>query len=261
MTSLRLTRGLAAAAVLLTLAACLSPAKKLALEREKDPQYQFDKAALCLQYNMVDESFQYIDKALALDPRFTAALNLRGLALMIKGRPAEAIQALRSCLELDPAFSEGWNNLAAAYDQNNQKDQAVEAWKKAFDLDQNYNASYNLAKIAYENEQSAVALDWIRKSIAKFPKSVLSHNLQGLIYEALERLPEAVDSYQQAIKLAPTELNIQFNLAMAYYRKKDYGRTRELLEKILPLAKGELKLQVEEMLRRIGRTPSPAPIV
>jgi tetratricopeptide (TPR) repeat protein len=245
--------GLVAVALILSLSACTSSAKKLALEREKDPQYQFDKAALCLQYNMVDESFQYIDKALALNPRFTAALNLRGLALMIKGRPAEAIQALRSCLDIDPNFSEGWNNLATAYDQNNQKDLAVESWKKAYDLDQNYNASYNLAKTAYENGQPAVALDWIRKSLAKFPKSVLSLNLQGLVYEGLERFADAIDSYQQAVKLAPTELNVQFNLAMAYYRKKDYARSRELLEKILPQAKDDLKLKVEEMLKRLGR--------
>lgn len=250
------SRLLFSAAAVLAMTACLSPSKKLALEREKDPQFQFDKAALCLQYNMVDEAFQYIDKALALNPRYTAALNLRGLALMIKGRPAEAIQALRACLDIDPGFSEGWNNLATAYDQNNEKDKAVEAWKKAYDLDQSYNASYNLAKTAYENDQPGVALDWIRKSLSQYSKSVLSYNLQGLIYEALERLPEAIDSYQQAIKLSPTELNVQFNLAMAYYRKKDYGRTRELLEKLLPQAKDELKLRVEEMLRRIGRRPA-----
>ncbi len=237
----------------LALAACISPAKKLELEREKDPQYQFDKAALCLQYNMVDESFQYIDKALVLNPRFTAALNLRGLALMLKGRTVEAIQSFQSCLEIDPAFSEGWNNLAAAFDQNNQKDKAVDAWKKAFDLDQNYNASYNLAKTAFENDQAEIALDWIRKSIATFPKSVLSFNLQGLIYDSLGKYQEAIDSYQQAIKLVPTEINVQFNLAMTCYRKKDYSRARDLLDKILPLAKDELKLKVEEMLRRIGR--------
>lgn len=255
----RLLRGIAATAVLLAFFGCASPAKRLALQKEKDPQYQFDKAALCLQYNMVDESFQYIDKALALNPRYTAALNLRGLALMIKGRTQEAIQALRSCLDIDPNFSEGWNNLATAYDQNGQKDQAVEAWKKAYALDQNYNAAFNLAKIAFENGQFDVSLDWIRKSIQKFPKSVLSYNLQGLIFDSLERYTEAVDSYQQAIKIAPTELNVQFNLAMTYYRKKDYVRCRELLEKILPQTKDDLRLKVEEMLKRIGRSPSAGP--
>jgi len=255
----RLIPGVAAVAAILTFTACLSPAKKLALQREKDPQYQYEKAAICLNNNFIDEAFTYIDKALALKPNFKEALNLRGLALMIKGRIPEAIQTFKSCLESDPAFSEGWNNLATAYDQGGQKDQAVDAWKKAYGLDQNYNASYNLAKVAYEEKQYDVALDWIRKSLAKYSKSVMSYNLQGLIYEALEGYADAIDSYQQALKLAPTELNVQFNLAMAYYRKKDYARCREWLEKLRPLAKDELKMKVEEMLKRVGRTSASDP--
>jgi FimV-like protein len=249
----RLISGIAVVAALLTVAACTSSAKKLALERERDPQYQFDKAALCLQYNMVDESFKYIDQALALNPRFTAALNLRGLALMMKGRLPDAIQALQSCVEIDPGFSEGWNNLGTAYDQNGQRRAAVEAWTKAYSLDQNYNAAYNLAKNDYENDLYDPALDWIRKAISKFPKSVLAFNLQGLIYDAMERYLDAIDSFQQAIKLSPTELNVQFNLATTYYKKKDFAKARELLEKILPQAKDDLRIRAEDLLKRLPR--------
>jgi len=249
----RLTRGIAALSVLLAFSACASSAKKLALEREKDPQYQFDKAALCLQYNMVDESFKYIDKALSLNPRFAAALNLRGLALMMKGRIPEAIQALTMCVEIDPGFSEGWNNLATAYDQNGQKTPAVESWAKAYGLDQNYNAAYNLAKNDYENDHADAALDWIRKAISKYPKSVLAFNLQGLIYDSQEKYADAIDSFQQAIKLSPTELNVQYNLAMTYYKKRDYAKSRELLEKIIPLSKDDLRIRAEDLLRLLPR--------
>ncbi|MCX6565525.1 MAG: tetratricopeptide repeat protein [Candidatus Aminicenantes bacterium] len=249
----RFISGIALVAALLTVSACMSSAKKLALERERDPQYQFDKAALCLQYNMVDESFKYIDQALALNPRFTAALNLRGLALMMKGRLPEAIQALQSCVEINAAFSEGWNNLATAYDQNGQREPAVEAWKKAYGLDQNYNAAYNLAKIDYENDRNDSALDWIKKAISKFPKSVLAFNLQGLIYDAMERYYDAIGSFQQAIKLSPTELNVQYNLATIYYKRKDYAKARELLEKILPQAKDDLRIRAEELLKSLPR--------
>jgi tetratricopeptide (TPR) repeat protein len=247
-------RLIALTAAILAVSACVSAEKKLALAQEKDPQHQYDRAALCLQYNMVDESFKYLNQALALNPRFTPALNLRGLALMMKGRIPEAVTSLETCVQIDPAFSEAWNNLAAAYDQNNQKDKAVEAWGKAYAIDQNYNAGYNLAKNAYEKEQYDSALDWVQKAIIKFPKSVLSFNLQGLIYEAMERFNEAIDSYQQAMKIAPTELNVQFNLAMVYYKKKDYGKSREIFEKILHQAKNEtLRSRVTEMLKRLGR--------
>jgi len=249
----RLFQGIAVLAAVLTVSACTSSAKKLALERERDPQYQFDKAALCLQYNMMDESLKYLDQALALNPRFTAALNLRGLALMMKGRIPEAIQALHACVETNAAFSDGWNNLATAYDQNGQKGPAVEAWTKAYGLDQNYNAAYNLAKIDYDNDRYDSALDWIRKAISKFPKSVLAFNLQGLIYDSLEKYYDAIDSFQQAIKLSPTELNVQYNLAMTYFKKKDYAKSRELLEKILPQAKDDLRIRAEDLLKRLPR--------
>lgn len=248
----RFLAGFAVAAAVLAASACMSEAKRVALKNERDPQYQFNKAALCLQYNMVDEAFKYIDQALALNPRYTAAVNLKGFALMMKGRIPEAIQALRTCVELDPAFSEAWNNLGTAYDQNGRKTEAAESWKKAYEIDQNYNSSYNLAKAAYEEGLNEKALDWIRKSIAKYQKSVLAFNLQGLIFDALERYSEALDSYQAAAKLAPSELNVQFNMATTYYKKKDYRKACDLLEKIIPQAKDDLLARAQELRRRIG---------
>ena len=252
MKSLRSFPGFAVAVAILAAAACMSEAKKTALKNERDPQYQFNKAALCLQYNMVDEAFKYIDLALSLNPRYTEAMNLRGFALMMKGRIPEAIQALRSCVELDPNFSEAWNNLGTAYDQNGQKTEAVESWKKAFDIDQNYNASYNLAKASYEDGLNDKALDWVQKSIAKYEKSVLAFNLQGLIYDAMERYPEALDSFQTAMKLAPTELNVQFNMASTYYKKKEYRKACDILDKIIPQAGGDLLTRAQDLRRRIG---------
>ena len=233
---------------------CVSAQKKQDAAREKDPQYQCDKASLCMQYNMVDEAFKYLDQALSLNPRHTPSLNLQGLAFLMKSRFPEAIKSLELCLTIDPVFSEAWNNLATAYDQNNQKDKASEAWTKAFGLDGNYNAAYNLAKNEYENSRFGPALDWIQKAILKFPKSKLAFNLQGLILESLERPTEAIESFLQASRLDPSELNIQFNLAAAYYQKKSYDRARAILEKILPLAKdAALRSRVEELLKRVGR--------
>lgn len=233
---------------------CVSAQKKQDAAREKDPQYQCDKASLCMQYNMVDEAFKYLDVALSLNPRHAPSLNLQGLAFLMKGRVPEAVNSLERCLTVDPVFSEAWNNLAAAYDQHNQKEKAAEAWTKAFDLDGNYNAAYNLAKNGYENSRFEAALDWIKKAILKFPKSKMAFNLQGLIFDSLERPTEAIDSYLQAMRLDPSELNIQFNLAAAYFKNKNYDRARDLLEKILPLAKdAALRSRVEELLKRIGR--------
>ena len=54
----------------------------------------------------------------------------------------------------------------------------------------------------------------------------------------METYPDAIDSYQQAIKLSPTELNVQFNLAMTYYKKKDYRQVARTSGKDPPPGQG-----------------------
>jgi tetratricopeptide (TPR) repeat protein len=173
---------------------------------------------------------------------------------MMKGNLPEAVKALEACVGAKPDFSEAWNNLGTAYQESNRKDKAEEAFAKAFALDQNYNASYNLARMAYEKPDYPTALDLVRKSIEKYPRSILAFNLQGLVLENLERYDEALDSYQQALRLSPGELNVQFNIAAVYYKKKNYDLSRDLLQRILPQAKNaELRSRIEELLKRLAR--------
>jgi tetratricopeptide (TPR) repeat protein len=253
-----LKRGLGLILVALLAAGCVSPAKKRAAELEKDPQYQYEKAVVCMQYGIVDEAFKYLQAALALNPRHALALNLLGLAQMMKGNLPEAIKSFEASVAVDPNFSEGHNNLGTAYQESQRIDEATASFEKAYALDGNYNAAYNLAKISYTQGRLPEALDWVQKSIAKFSRSVLAFNLQGLIFEGQERFDEAVASYQQALRIQPGELNVQYNLGVAYYKKKDYSKTKEVMTKILaelvknPQAGSEdLRNRVQDVLKRL----------
>jgi tetratricopeptide (TPR) repeat protein len=241
------------------LAACASTAQRKAAENERSPQYQYEKAVVCMQYNMVDEAFKYLQAALALDPRHSLALNLQGLAQMIKGNLPAAVTSFQASIAVNPNFSEAQNNLGTALQESNRLDEAETAFKNAFALDENYNASYNLAKMAYTKGRYEEALGWIQKSLAKYNRSLLAFNLQGLTLEALERLDEAVASYQLALKLVPNEPNVQYNLGVAYFKKKDYDRAKEIMTRILeelvknPKAGTEdLRTRVQDILKRIA---------
>ena len=58
-----------AAAIMLS--SCVSSQQRLAEQREKDPQYQYDKAAVCMQYGLMDEAFKYLNQALTSIPAIT----------------------------------------------------------------------------------------------------------------------------------------------------------------------------------------------
>jgi tetratricopeptide (TPR) repeat protein len=219
-------------ALAVTLAACAPTQKHILAQREKDPQYQYEKAVVCMQYGIPDEAFKYLNQALALDPRHYLSTNLLGLAHMIKGNLTEAVKAFRACIAVAPAtFSEVYNNLGTALQESNQLEGAVEAFSKAFEIDQSYNASYNLAKLYFGQGKLGPALDAVRSSLQKYDRSLLAWNLQGLILESQERFDDAAACYQQALKIIPGEPNVSNNLASAYYKSGQIGRAKEILEK------------------------------
>ncbi|MDD8026340.1 MAG: tetratricopeptide repeat protein [Acidobacteriota bacterium] len=241
-------------------AACASSPKAQMAKREKDPQYQYEKAVVCMNAGLTDYAIPYLNQALALDPKHQLSLNLLGLAHMIKGDFPAAITALEKCVAIAPAFSDAHNNLATALQENGLAERAEAEYRKAFALDENYNASFNLAKIEFQKNKPEAALEFIAKSLRKNPKSLLAYNLQGLILESLNRLDEAVASYETALKLVPRELNVEFNLAIVYTKKEDFAKARDMLlsiqkrlgERKTPQAgDAELRQRVEETLKRI----------
>jgi tetratricopeptide (TPR) repeat protein len=232
--------------------ACVSPQARLAAQQEKDPQYQYEKAAVCMQAGLPDEAIKYLNRAITLDPNHYLSYNLFGLAYLIKRDFPNAVTALERCTALKPDFSEAFNNLGTALQETGQTPKAEAAFKRAVEIDQNYNASYNLAKISFERGEFEPALTYVGQSLRKFDRSLLAWNLQGLILDTMDRTDEAISSYQQALKRVPNEENVSFNLAVAYFRKGEKSRAREILERILPTAKtDELKTRVRELLSKI----------
>ncbi len=232
--------------------ACVSPQARLAAQQEKDPQYQYEKAAVCMQAGLPDEAIKYLNRAITLDPNHYLSYNLFGLAYLIKRDFPNAVTALERCTALKPDFSEAFNNLGTALQETGQTVQAEAAFKRAFEIDQNYNASYNLAKISFERGDLTQALTYVGRSLQRYDKSLLAWNLQGLVLDTMDRTDEAIGSYQQALKRVPNEENVSYNLAVAYFRKGEKTRAREILQRILPTAKTEeLKARVRELLSKI----------
>jgi Flp pilus assembly protein TadD len=246
--------------VLLLASACASSSKAQQAKREKDPQYQYEKAVICMNAGLPDYAIPYLNQALVLDPRHYQSLNLLGLARLIKGDLPAAIAALDKCVALAPAFSDAHNNLATALQESGQGERAEAEYRKAYALDENYNASFNLARIEFQRNNFEAALTFVAQSLSKNPKSILAFNLKGLILESLNRLDEAAASYETALELVPGELNIEFNLAIVQTKKEDFAKARAMLtsiqkrlgERKRPQAgDAELRKRVEETLKRL----------
>ena len=140
---------------------------------------------------------------------------------------------------------------------------AETAFQKAFSIDGNYNASFNLGKIYFQQGKLDESLDYVQRSLRKYPRSLLALNLQGLILESQNKLDEAIASYNVALGIVVDEPNVLFNQAVAFYKKNDYVKVRAQLDKVLRLLRekpsanaaqdADIKKRIEELLRRMGK--------
>jgi Flp pilus assembly protein TadD len=239
-------------ALSLALIHCAPSSKKIARDKEKDPQYQYEKAVVAMRYGLVDEAIKYIDQALALDPNHAASYNLLGMAQFKNKNYAAAAEAYEKYLEFNTKDSEAAANLGFVYEEMGESDKAETAYRKSVELDGNANASFGLAKLYFEQKKLPEALDFAQKSIANNGRFPAVHNLLGVILNQLGRYEEAVVSFQNALKLAPDDLNLSINLGIAYINTKDYAKAREIFEKTLPQVQDpSLKAKINEYLKLI----------
>jgi len=229
------TKVVAVLALCASLAFCASSQKKMLKAREKDPKYQYNLGLFHLNQNNSDEAIKCFVKALALDARFYQAWNMIGLAHASKGHLEEAVKAYQKSLEINPQFTEVHNNLGTVYQEMGRLDKAETAYKAALS-DPTYlnreSPSYNLARLYLLQNRLDEALENVQKSIQFKLRFAMALDLRGVIQEKLGNLPEAIASYEAAVKIKPEEVPFSYRLAVAYFKAEDYAKAKEIFLKI-----------------------------
>lgn len=222
----------------IALACCASSQQKLQQAREKDPQYQYNVGLFYLNNNNVDEAIRYLNRSLALNPRYHLALNALGLAQSMKGNLEVAVKLYLKCLEIAPNFSEARNNLGIVYQELGYVEKAEEAFLKVIE-DPAYPTRelpyYNLARLSFLRDDRTKALFYVENALKLNNRFHMAYNLKGLILESEGQLVEAIKNFERAVKIVPDDVNYNFNLGEAYFKNGEFSRAGEVLEKISPL--------------------------
>jgi len=235
-------KGLVIIAFCLTLAFCASSSQtQIDKQKAKDPRYQYNMGLLYLNnpsagIMSLDQAIAYFDKTVALNPKYYLAWNARGLTLIMKGDQDGAIKSFQKCLEINPGFSEAHNNLGSLYESQGLTSLAEDEYKKAL-ADESYSSKelpfYNLARMSYGLGKYDDALSYVQKSLQISGRFAMAHNLKGMIFEKLDLVPDAVASYEMAVKIMPDDMNFQFNLALAYLNTGEKDKASEIFTLIL----------------------------
>jgi tetratricopeptide (TPR) repeat protein len=236
------------------LAFCSSSEKKIEKQREQDPRYQYNLALFHLNNGNPDESIKFFNKSISLDSQYHLSYNGLGIAHLMKGEFKTAIDFFQKTLQLNPALTEAHNYMGTAYQELGMLDKAEEEFRTAAS-DATYKSRelpyYNLARLYFTKDMPKDALYYVQKSIETNPRLVMAHNLEGVLYERLNDFDKAIESYKAGIKLADEDINLKFNLAVAYFKNGQYDLARERFDEIYSRADLEMKKQIDEYLKLI----------
>jgi len=234
---------------------CASSQQKLEQVQQKDHRYQCNLGLVYLNNGKVDLAIDYFKKSLSLNPNYALALNSMGIAYSMKRNFEESEKYFKKCLQVNPTLTETHNFLGTVYQEMGLLDKAEKEFQQAAS-DINYKSRelpyYNLARLYLIKDKPQKALEYIEKSLALNNTLVMALNLKGIAYDKLENYKEAINCYNQALKIAPDDLNLNFNLAVAYFKNSQFKSAGDIFELILSKTTDpEMKKKVEQYLNAL----------
>jgi tetratricopeptide (TPR) repeat protein len=184
------------------------------------------------------------------------------LAYTIKGNLQEATKYFLKCLEIAPQFSEARNNLGMIYQEQGFLDKAEEEWKKVIASPDYANKELpykNLAWLYCLRQDWETALSYANSAIKSNNRYHVGYGVRGFILDKLNRIPEAIESYERAVKILPDDVNYRFSLGEAYFKNSDFVRALKIFEEITPLVTDpEMREKLNLYLKTIKEKKPPA---
>ena len=159
-----------------------------------------------------DEAIMLYEKALEAQestwrmsrgiPNFMLHHNLAG-ALSAVGRFDEAIKHYQETVELRPGDAQTHVNLANVLQQTQRNKKAMEHYHRAVELDPHLApARFNFAIALRSQRRFEDSAEQLRAILKGYPHIAIVHYYLGDVLDRLDRVPEAVSYYREALRLA-----------------------------------------------------------
>ncbi len=188
--------------------------------REKDPQIYivpFMLGEVALRQQNWAEATTQLRKCLDLNPNFDQAMVGLGRALINQNNPEEAKSWVNKALQYNPQNYRAWYELAFI-ESKADKTAALAAFEKTVSIQPNFAlARRDFGMFQYQQKDYADAVKQLSKAAdLGMDKDPQLYNFLGISYSLTKRLPQAVASYQQALKIDPNLAEGHLNLGLAY---------------------------------------------
>jgi Tfp pilus assembly protein PilF len=228
----------------LSLSGC-STTSKAQREKSAEAHYKLGIAYLNESPPQTQQAFVEFQKAIEVDPKDRDSLYALGHIYFTRDKFAEARDAFIKVIQIDPNFPEAHNYLGTVYERLNERDKAIEEYKKALANPQYMTPQYphrNLAMIYLNANEYKSAIKEFKEALSFPPPGdnprfiPMVYNGLGQAYYKDGQYPEAVDAFNEALKIVPDYTEVHFFLGQAYYKTGSGPLAKEEFQRVIHLA-------------------------
>lgn len=166
-----------------------------------------------------------LNKALELDPNFSASYYNRGLVFTCLKKYNEAIQDYDKAIYLAPNYGIAYNNRGVVYSNLKKYNEAIRDYNKAIELNPNIANAYINRGLVFKNliEYDSAILDY-NKAIELNPNDADAYIYRASVYYDLKEYDKAMLDHNKAIELNPNDADAYINRGVVFYDIKEYDK-------------------------------------
>jgi len=219
----------------------------------------FNMATVLAQTGKMSDAVDEYSRSLYINPLSLEAYNALGSVFLQDQSlyQSAALKMFAQCAMLFPDNKDVQNNLGYLYTKMGKDEEALKAYRKALEIDPDFevarkNLRISLAKegttdkVLEESdalmkavENSVQTKNWqaaynnCKRLLVLEPRSFKARLYMANILFTVGRVGEAINEYNEALKLSPSNVSAAANLGLAYFENKQYGPAKDLLEQVL----------------------------
>jgi tetratricopeptide (TPR) repeat protein len=183
---------------------------------------------------MLNESINYLKKALSIFPDYTDAHTELGTAYLYALNYDSAEYHYLRAIKLSDYSSIAANNLGTVYMRTGRLHQAVPYYKMAIKIKADFAQAYYNLGCCYMNMKNAdSSLYCLRAALQFDPNMPGVHQQIGLVYYFTNRFDQAEPEFKLALQQNPGDFNAANNLGATYLFAKKYPQALEILKQLV----------------------------
>ncbi len=224
--------------------------------KPNDVDILFKKGVLLYNRKNFDGCIKIMRDVVDLSPHHKDAFVYLGAAYTKMNQLENAISSFKKALNIDPNDKPSWINLGVIYKKRGEYENALRCIKEAIKIDPNDpRAWYLKASVEYAMNDYETALNTLRKSIDLNSDYKDAFLLKRSILKKIDIPDEMINTCKKLIEMGEKEIDIYYDLALAYFKTKNYDAALKVATTILKTSSYHLptlNLQ-KEIMKKMGR--------